>query len=76
MRKRINPMAICSSENYVASKRVHRQFINSEHSRNKSMLESINQSIPKVAYTKVFGKEYRLTPQEIKNNPHLNIYYK
>lgn len=76
MRKRINPMAICSSENYITSKRIHRQFINSEHNRNKSLLKCINQSIPKIAYTKIFGVEYKLTPQEVINHPNLNIYYK
>lgn len=78
MRKRIKLNAICSSENYRISKRIHIQFIKNEHIRNIEMLSEINACIPnkKIAYTKIFGVEYRLTESEIEKYPTLKIYYK
>lgn len=72
MRKRINRAAICSSENYRASKRAHKVFLEESH-RNFNLLaisEKINcgsiphDHPPKWVVIKVWGKLIQITYSE------------
>lgn len=72
-RKRINATAICSSANYVASRRAHREHINMlkrNHDENHELLEEILAEVKvevKVTFTqaKVFGKWININPQDL-----------
>lgn len=44
-RRRINVRALCSSENYEASKKVHRDFLIRSHESNKETIEILVSSI-------------------------------
>lgn len=45
MRKRINATAICSSANYVASKKAHRTMLERNHKENETLFMSISSSV-------------------------------
>lgn len=75
MRKRINRAAVCSSENYSTSKRLHLSMLEEKHSHFKSM--TINGEIaidvpvlkgemitPKFKTIRVFGKNMRVSIEE------------
>lgn len=75
MRKRINRAAVCSSENYSTSKRIHLSMLEEKHSHFKSM--TINSEIaidvpilkgdsvtPKFQTIRVFGKNMRVSIEE------------
>lgn len=70
-RKRINATAICSSANYVASRRAHREHINMlkrNHEENHELLEGILAEVKvEVTFTqaKVFGKWININPQDL-----------
>lgn len=75
-RKRINATAICSSANYVASRRAHREHINMlkrNHEENQDLLnEILSMDIEvrvevKVSFTqaRVFGKWIDINPEDI-----------
>lgn len=81
MRKRINRAAVCSSENYSTSKKIHLSMLEEKHSHFKSM--TINGEIvidvpvlkgemvtPKFKTIRVFGKNMKVTIDEY------NIYCK
>lgn len=81
MRKRINRAAVCSSENYSTSKRLHLNMLEEKHSHFKSM--TINGEIaidvpvlngkmitPKFKTIRVFGKNMKVSIEEY------NIYCK
>lgn len=60
-RKRINARAICSSYNYVASKKAHRLMLEINHLKNEEFFIEVQQRVTEnktVSYTKVkiFGK--------------------
>ena len=71
MRKRINRAAVCSSENYSTSKRLHLSMLEEKHSHFKSM--TIKGDVPvlkgdvvtsKFKTIRVFGKNMRVTIDE------------
>jgi hypothetical protein len=75
MRKRINRAAVCSSENYSTSKRLHLSMLEEKHSHFKSM--TVNGEIaidvpvlkgeritPKFKTIRVFGKNMRVGIEE------------
>lgn len=76
MRNRINRNAICSSENYKASRKVHRDFLKEKHDHFCGMMISGEIQIdiptigsddkfePKYKTVKIFGKDMRLTIEE------------
>lgn len=80
MRQRINRNAICSSDNYAASKRLHREYLAEIH---KARIENINmfsssseKSIGKVIgrpYVNVFGHKVFLSPSEAERTKAVNI---
>lgn len=72
MRKRINRAAVCSSENYSISKKLHLRMLEERHSHFKSM--TVNGEIaidvpvlkgemitPKFKTIRVFGKNMRVS---------------
>lgn len=75
MRKRINRAAVCSSENYSTSKKLHLSMLEEKHSHFKSI--TINGEIvidvpvlkgemitPKFKTIRVFGKNMRVSIEE------------
>lgn len=75
MRKRINRAAVCSSENYSTSKRLHLSMLEEKHSHFKIM--TVNGEIaidvpvlngemitPKFKTIRVFGKNMKVTINE------------
>lgn len=75
MRKRINRAAVCSSENYSTSKRLHLSMLEEKHSHFKSM--TVNGEIaidvpvfngemitPKFKTIRVFGKNMKVSIEE------------
>ena len=75
MRKRINRAAICSSENYKASKRLHLDYLNDKHQHFKEFTINgelaIDQPIikdgnilPRFKTIRVFGKDMKVTIEE------------
>lgn len=75
MRKRVNRAAVCSSENYSTSKKLHLSMLEEEHSHFKSM--TVNGEIaidvpvlkgemitPKFKTIRVFGKNMRVSIEE------------
>ena len=80
MRKRFNRQAICSSDNYKASKRAHLDFLNEQHEHFSFLsvsgeialdVPTVNNGKfqPKFKTVRIFGKEMRLTIEEY------NTYY-
>lgn len=75
MRKRVNRAAVCSSDNYKVSKRLHLDFLNEQHQHFKEITINgeiaIDQPIikngrilPKYKTIKVFGKNMKVTIDE------------
>ena len=76
MRKRINRNAVCSSDNYSASRKVHLDFLKERHDHFCGMMvsgelqidvpivDSEGKSQPKFKTIKIFGKEMRITIEE------------
>ena len=75
MRKRFNRQAICSSDNYKASKRAHLDFLNEQHEHFSFLsvsgeialdVPTINNGKfqPKFKTIRIFGKEMRLSIEE------------
>lgn len=75
MRKRINRAAVCSSENYSTSKKIHLSMLEEKHAHFKSM--TVNGEIaiaipilkgemvtPKFKTIRVFGKNMRVSIEE------------
>ena len=57
MRQRFKTSRICSSDNYILSKRVHIRSIIDFHNNNKALVETIiEKRVHKIPYVKVFGK--------------------
>ena len=80
MRKRMNRNAVCSSENYEASKRVHQDFLKEKHSHFCGMIvsgeikidfpitDSNGEFRPKFKTVTIFGKQMTLSFEEFKNH--------
>lgn len=79
MRKRINRAAVCSSDNYSASKRVHQMYLRERHAHFNEMV--VNGEIAfdhpifkdgnftqKFKTIRVFGKEMRITIEEFREH--------
>lgn len=66
MRKRINTNAICSSDNYRASKKAHQNMLREKHKDFSFMSTPISSTpyIPKYKTIRVFGKEMIITREE------------
>ena len=76
MRKRINRNAVCSSENYSASKKAHLDFLREKHDHFCGLMisgeikfdvptvDSNGKFQPKFKTIKIFGKEMRLSIEE------------
>lgn len=66
MRNKINPNAVCSSKNYVKSKKVHREYIRRFHRENTLEIEKITESIvvSKKYYVSCFGRLVEISEQE------------
>lgn len=79
MRKRINRAAVCSSDNYSASKRVHQIYLRERHAHFNEMVVNgeitFDQPIfkdgnftQKFKTIRVFGKEMRITIEEFREH--------
>lgn len=74
MRKRVNKNAVCSSDNYRASKKLHIDMLKEKHSHFCMMIVSGEISIdvpakhPKFKTIKVFGKDIRVSIEDYNNH--------
>lgn len=79
MRKRINRAAVCSSDNYSDSKRVHQMYLRERHAHFNEMVVNgeitFDQPIfkdgnftQKFKTIRVFGKEMRITIEEFREH--------
>ena len=67
MRQRFKQSRVCSSDNYVLSKKLHKAFLVEEHNKNAVVLEHIiTKNSIKKAYVKCFGKLMPITVEEAK----------
>lgn len=64
-RHRINPNAICSSENYRQSKKLHMDMLKRNHEVFMEMVIKEEIVIRRQAYIKVFGNLIAITPSEV-----------
>ena len=70
MRKRFNRNAVCSSENYSASKRAHLELLKEQHEHFCGIMISNDSPVdsgftgPKFRTIRIFGKEMRVTAEE------------
>lgn len=64
-RYRINPNAICSSENYRQSKKLHMDMLKRNHKVFMEMVIKEEVVIKKQAYIKVFGNLVAINPSEV-----------
>lgn len=73
MRKRINKNAVCSSENYSASKRVHQEYLKESHSSFCALKVSDSEPLSqdrllfrqhRMVTIRVFGKPLQVTEKE------------
>ena len=65
MRPRFKTSRICSSDNYILSKRTHIKHIVNLHNNNKALNTAIiERKIPKIPYIKVFGKLIQISIKE------------
>ena len=82
MREHINRAAICSSDNYAASKRLHREYLKSTHESrvaNISMMSvttSVTNHIGR-PYTNIFGHKVYLNASEasMANEAGITVHY-
>ena len=65
MRQRFKTNRICSSDNYVLSKKLHKAFLIEEHNKNAVVLEHIIEKCStKKAFVRCFGKLMPITIEE------------
>ena len=65
MRPRFKTNRVCSSDNYILSKRLHKAFLVEEHNKNAVVIEHIiEKNSTKKAYVKCFGKLMPITIEE------------
>ena len=82
MREHINRAAICSSDNYVASKRLHREYLKSTHEDRvaniamMSVTTSVTNHIGR-PYTNIFGHKVYLNASEasMANEAGITVHY-
>ena len=72
MRKRINREAICSSENYRASRIAHQEYLKEQHEINKTAISMIaistrTEPMPDtLVFCMVFGKKTQMPYRRVK----------
>lgn len=70
MRKRFNRNAVCSSENYSASKKAHLELLKEQHEHFCGIMISSDSPVdnvftgPRFKTIRIFGKEMRVTTEE------------
>ena len=65
MRKRFKQTRVCSSDNYVLSKKLHKAFLIEEHNKNAVVLEHIiTKNSTKKAFVRCFGELIPITIEE------------
>ena len=65
MRQRFKINRLCSSDNYIASKRIHRKDLVDSHNNNKAFFaELVNEKMVKTPYVRVFGKLMQISVEE------------
>ena len=64
MRQRFKTSRLCSSDNYVISKRIHKQDIINSHNNNKAVIAAIVERRTKIPYVRVFGELMRISIEE------------
>ena len=65
MRQRFKASRICSSDNYILSKRTHIKHIVNSNNNNKTLNTAIiERKIFKIPYIKVFGKLIQISIKE------------
>lgn len=65
MRKRFKTSRLCSSDNYIVSKRIHRQDIINSHNNNKSIIATmVANKIDKTPYVRIFGELMKISMEE------------
>lgn len=65
MRKRFKTSRLCSSDNYIISKKLHKAFLIEEHNKNAVVLEHIIEKCStKKAFVRVFGELMPITIEE------------
>ena len=65
VRHKINSNAICSSENYKQSKKLHMDMLKRNHKVFMEMVIKEEIVIKRQAYIKVFGNLIAITPSEV-----------
>ena len=65
VRHKINSNAICSSENYKQSKKLHMDMLKRNHKVFMEMVIKEEIAIKRQAYIKVFGNLIAITPSEV-----------
>ena len=65
MRKRFKTSRLCSSDNYIISKRLYKTFLIEEHNKNALVLEHIiTKNSTKKAFVRCFGELMPITLDE------------
>ena len=65
MRKRFKTSRLCSSDNYIVSKRIHRQDIINSHNNNKSIIATmVAKKTDKTPYVRIFGELMKISMEE------------
>ena len=65
MRQRFKTSRLCSSDNYVVSKRIHKQDIINSHNNNKAVIATIvERRTNKIPYVRIFGKLMQISLEE------------
>lgn len=65
MRQKFKRSRVCSSDNYVISKKLHKAFLIEEHDKNAVVLEHIiTKHSTKKAFVKCFGELMPITLEE------------
>lgn len=65
MRQRFKQSRVCSSDNYVLSKKLHKAYLIEEHNNNAVVLEHIiEKRTIKKAFVRVFGELMPITLEE------------
>ena len=65
MRQRFKTSRLCSSDNYIISKKLHKAFLVEEHNKNAVVLEHIiTKNSTKKAFVRCFGELIPITVEE------------
>lgn len=65
MRQRFKTSRLCSSDNYVISKKIHKQDIINSHNNNKAIIAAIvERRTDKIPYVRVFGNLMQISIEE------------